>query len=168
VNENAKTLDPFEVSQATESHQPLAPGRYGANTVSPGDWIDCGALVVTADHILRFADLTGDRFEIHMSDAAAQSHGFARQVAHGLLVLSLIDGLKNQAAAQFNARASKGWEWRFRRPVLAGDTIHARLEVADIQRARKDDQATLVLAFRITNQDGELVQSGTNQLLAYR
>ena len=103
-----------------------------------------------------------------MSDAAAQAHGFARQVAHGLLVLSLVDGLKNQAAAQFRARASKGWDWAFKAPVLAEDTITCRLRVAGIQPARQPDQAVLTLAFEVTNQDGVVVQTGQNALLAYR
>ena len=146
----------------------LAPGRYGAQDVEVGDWIDCGSVTVSARHILAFADLTGDRFEIHMSDAAAQKHGFDRQVAHGLLVLSLVDGLKNQAPAQFNARASKGWDWTFKAPVLAGDVIKAALEVTKISPARLPDQAVLELTFKVTNQDGTVVQLGSNRLLAYR
>jgi len=147
---------------------PLEPGVYGADDVVVGDWIDCGTTVVTAERICDFAELTGDRFEIHMSDDAAQAHGFARQVAHGLLVLSLVDGLKNQAAAQFRARASKGWDWSFKAPVMAGDTVSAILRVDDIRPARLDDQATLVLTFNVTNQTHVLVQHGTNRLLAYR
>lgn len=147
---------------------PLGPGRYGADAVNTRDWIDCGCRTVSAAHILAFAELTGDRFEIHMSDAAAQRHGFARQVAHGLLVLSLVDGLKNQAEAQFNARASKGWDWSFKAPVLAGDRIFARLEIVGKRPARMPDQAVLTLEFRVTNQDGTLVQTGSNALLAYR
>ncbi|WP_363262176.1 MaoC/PaaZ C-terminal domain-containing protein [Mesorhizobium sp.] len=46
---------------------------------------------------------TRDRFEIHMSDEAALRHGFPASVAHGLLVLSLVDGLKNNAVARFRA-----------------------------------------------------------------
>ena len=147
---------------------PLGPGRYGADDVTVGDWIDCGSVCVSAERILQFAELTGDRFEIHMSDAAAQAHGFDRQVAHGLLVLSLVDGLKNQAAAQFRARASKGWDWSFKAPVLAEDSLSVALRVEDIRPARQDDQATLTLAFDVINQDGALVQRGTNRLLAYR
>ncbi len=146
----------------------MSPGAYGADQVEIGDWIDCGSVTVSADHILRFAELSGDRFEIHLSDAGAQKHGFKRQVAHGLLVLSLVDGLKNNADAQFTARASKGWERSFNAPVLAGDRISARLEVTGIAPARAADQAILKLTFEVTNQDGVLVQRGTNRLLAYR
>ena len=146
----------------------LPPGLYGADTLSPGDRIDCGSLTITAAMIDTFADLTGDRFEIHMSEAAAHTHGFAGRVAHGLLVLSLIDGLKNQAPAQLRARASLGWDWRFAAPVLAGDAIAITISIDAIEPARSADQAVLTLAFDVTNQDGAEVQTGTNRLLAYR
>lgn len=146
----------------------LGKGDYGGDDVAIGDWIDCGAVTVEAAHILRFADLTGDRFEIHIDDAAAQRHGFSRQVAHGLLVLSLVDGLKNNAPAQFKARASKGWDWTFKAPVLAGDRLSAKLTVSAKKPARQPDQATLVLEFSVQNQDGTVVQTGSNQLLVYR
>ncbi len=146
----------------------LPRGHYGADQVEVGDWIDCGGVTVSAERILSFADLSGERFEIHLSDAAAQRHGFSRQVAHGLLVLSLVDGLKNNSDAQFKARASKEWDWTFKAPVLAGDRIAARLEVSDISPARAEDQAILTLTFEVLNQNGVLVQRGTNRLLAYR
>ena len=101
----------------------LGPGLYGLDRLRIGDRIETGRCDVTAERIDAFAALTGDRFEIHMDDAAARRHGFAARVAHGLLVLSLVDGLKNQARARFDAIASLGWEWQFRAPVLAGDRI---------------------------------------------
>ena len=146
----------------------LAPGHYGADDLSPGVWIDCGRMVVSAAMIDDFAGLTGDRFEIHMSQRAARAHGFDARVAHGLLVLSLVDGLKNNADAQIRARASRGWDWRFSAPVLAGDTIAARLAVESISEARSADQAILSLRFEVRNQRDEVVQSGVNSLLAYR
>ena len=108
-------------------------GHHGAAMLARGDRIDCGAMTVTAAMIDTFADMTGDRFEIHMSDAAARRHGFGARVAHGLLVMSLIDGLKNGAPAQLRARASLGWHWSFHRPVLAGDRIAVSITIAAIE-----------------------------------
>lgn len=151
------------------SSEGLPVGLYGADALKVGDRLDCGHLSVTTEMIDAFADLTGDRFEIHMSDAAARAHGFDRRVAHGLLVLSLIDGLKNQASAQIRARASLGWDWRFRKPVLAGDNIAVSYTVTNIElHSRHEDQAILTLEFDVQNQDGLAVQTGTNTLLAYR
>ncbi len=146
----------------------LPPGRYGFDAVTPGDRIETGRHTVTAADIDGFAALSGDRFEIHMSDAAAKAHGFEARVAHGLLVLSLIDGLKNQAPAQFKAIASLGWTWSFCRPVLIGDEIGATITIAERREVTKPDRGILTLAFDVTNQHGETVQDGSNQLLAYR
>ncbi len=145
----------------------LPPGHHGAATLKRGDRIDCGTMTVTAEMIDAFADMTGDRFEIHMSGEAARRHGFDARVAHGLLVLSLIDGLKNQAPAQFRARASLDWHWSFHRPVFEGDQIAAIVTIAEIERARQEDQAVLVLDVDVSNQHGRKVQSGINRLLVY-
>ncbi|MER9594195.1 MaoC/PaaZ C-terminal domain-containing protein [Mesorhizobium sp. M0244] len=67
-----------------------APGRqltaqglsYG--DVAVGDWYESDAVAVTEQMIDAFAELTGDRFEIHMSVAGAKHHGFQARVAHGL------------------------------------------------------------------------------------
>lgn len=146
----------------------LGPGFYGLDTLAPGDRIETGHVVVTAAMIDRFADLTGDRFEIHMTEDGAARHGFPARVAHGLLVLSLLDGLKNQAPAQIRALASLGWDWTFRRPVFAGDTIRAVLTVADMRATRNPERGILTLAVEGINQNGEVIQRGTNRLMAYR
>jgi 3-hydroxybutyryl-CoA dehydratase len=136
--------------------------------VEPGDWYETGGRTVTAATIDAFAELTGDRFEIHMSDEAAQRHGFRARVAHGLLVLSLVDGLKNQAEAQFRAIASLGWTWTFAAPVEAGDTIRAVVEVLSKRTTRNPERGILSLGFTVTNQRGETVQYGENKLMVYR
>lgn len=146
----------------------LAPGRYGFDEVAVGNSIDAGSVRVTAAQIDAFAELTGDRFEIHMSDAAAARHGFQARVAHGLLVLSLIDGLKNQAPAQFRAQASLGWDWSFRGPVLAEDRLSVVITVAEKREITARDRGILRLAFEVKNQQGTIVQQGENLLMVYR
>jgi acyl dehydratase len=146
----------------------LAPGHRGFDDVALGDRVETEALTVTPQMIDAFADLTGDRFEIHMTDQAAQRHGFAARVAHGLLVLSLVDGLKNQTQAQFRAVASLGWEWRFRQPVLSGDTLRAVLTVVEKRTTRRPDRGILRLQVQVTNQAGIAVQEGHNLLMVYR
>lgn len=136
--------------------------------VEAGDWFETSGCVVSVEMIDAFAALTGDRFEIHMDEAAARRHGFTGRVAHGLLVLSLVDGLKNQAEARFRAIASLGWDFRFERPMLAGDTIRARIAVAGKRVTSKADRGILALRFAVANQKGEIVQSGENRLMVYR
>lgn len=146
----------------------LAPGQYGFDDVALEDRIETASLTVTAAMIDAFADLTGDRFEIHLSDTAAQRHGFAARAAHGLLVFSLIDGLKNQCPAQFRAVASLAWEWGFRAPVFCDDKIRATLTVVEKRPTSRLDRGILRLEIMAANQRGEIVQRGHNLLMVWR
>lgn len=146
----------------------LAAGTYFYEDIEVGDVIETGALAITTVHIDRFADLTGDRFEIHMSEAGAAKHGFPKRVAHGLLILSLVDGLKNQAQAQFAAVASLGWDWKFAAPVLPGDVIKARMTVTAKRETRRADRGIFTIAFDVVNQQEKTVQSGVNTLMVQR
>lgn len=146
----------------------LSPGTYGYNDLAIGDVIETGSAEVSAALIDGFADISGDRFEIHMSREGAARHGFSDRVAHGLLVLSLVDGLKNAAPVQFRAIASLGWDWSFRAPVLAGDSVQAKITVRDKRETRDPGRGILTLGFAATNQHGQLVQEGQNQLMVYR
>ncbi|GKY90006.1 MaoC family dehydratase [Sinisalibacter aestuarii] len=147
----------------------LGPGRYGLARLRPGDRIVTGTRTVSIADIDAFAALSGDRFAIHMDADAARRYGFADRVAHGLLVLSLVDGLKNAAPAQFDAIASLGWDWQFRAPVLAGDTIGAAITVRALTpSSSKPDRGVATLDFEVTNQRGEIVQTGVNRLMICR
>jgi 3-hydroxybutyryl-CoA dehydratase len=140
--------------------------RY--DDVAIGDWFQTSERLVSGELIDAFAHLTGDRFEIHMSDEAGRRHGFKARVAHGLLVLSLVDGLKNQAEAQFQAIASLGWNFRFEKPVLAGDTITAHVLIKNKRTTSQPGRGILTLGFVVSKQTNEIVQSGENQLMVYR
>ena len=146
----------------------LAPGLYSYDAVEIGDRIETAAVEITADAIAAFAALSGDNFEIHLSDLGAQYPGFPSQVAHGLLILSLVDGLKNQCLARFDALASLGWDWTFRKPVFAGDRIRASLRVEAKRPTSNPLRGILTIGFAVSDQHGVLVQKGQNQLMAYR
>lgn len=146
----------------------LPPGLHAFGDVGPGDRIDLGEVEVTADLIDAFAALAGDRFAIHMSEEAARARGFDGRVAHGLLVLALVDGLKNQAPAQLDAVVSLGWDWSFRRPVLAGDRLRAELTVEEARPSRRPDRGILRLGLRVTKGSSEVVQEGRNLLMVRR
>ena len=145
----------------------LPPGRYGYHDVEIGARIITATEEITEELIDRFADVSGDRFDIHMSDSAARASGFDRRVAHGLLVLSVVDGLKNQCPAQFRAIASLGWDWTFEAPVLAGDSVSAEIELTSKRLTRDPERGILGLEFTVLNQDKSVVQSGRNKLMVH-
>ncbi len=124
-----------------------------------------GEITVTEDHIDRFANLSGDFFALHMDGEFARSLGFQGRVAHGLLGLILLDGLKNQASQRFQAVASLSWEWNFRKPVYPGDRVHGHLRVTAKRPTRRGDRGILTLALELRNAREEVLQDGTNLLL---
>lgn len=142
----------------------LCAGEYFYEDLILGDWYETSALVVTEAHIISFAGLSGDFFDIHMDDEFARKHGFPGRVAHGLLGLALTDGLKNRSAVRIMAVASLGWNWHFRRPILVNDRISAKVYVAGLRLSRKG-QHIATLSFDVTKQDGSTVQDGETTLL---
>ena len=133
--------------------------------VSVGFAVETGGIVITESHVVQFAGLSGDFFDLHMDDAFARSLGFPRRVAHGLLGLILVDGLKNRVPQPFAGVASLAWQWNFRAPVFIGDRLSARLTVADKRTTRRADRGILTLSIAAHNQDGAVVQDGTNLLM---
>jgi hypothetical protein len=94
----------------------LDPALLRFEQVEPGLAYGTGGITVTEAHILGFAGLTGDFFDIHMDDDYARALGYPGRVAHGLLGLALCDGLKNRASVRFAAIVSLGWRWSFTGP----------------------------------------------------
>lgn len=142
----------------------LPPGEYWFEDLAPGDCFDTASVVVTAASIDEFARLSGDSFAVHMDDGFARSLGFPARLAHGLLCLSLTDGLKNRAQVQLQAVASLGWNWRFRAPVIANDRIVASIAVKRVFLSKKG-QGVVVLSIVVKTQDDTVVQSGTTTLI---
>ena len=144
------------------------PKRYfdeietGEEHVTPG-------ITVTNYHVMQFAGLSMDFFELHTNDEFARQTVFGKRVAHGLLGLALADGLKNRSDFQVRAIASLGWNWEFAGPIFLDDTIHVRLQVKEKRPSRsKPDRGVVVLGLEVINQRGEVVQKGENRLMVER
>jgi acyl dehydratase len=148
---------------------PLPAGKYFYDDLQVGACFRTGRITVTESHIVAFAGLSGDFFDVHMDDRFAREQGFPGRIAHGLLGLCLVDGLKNRAEVQLQAVASLGWSgWSFKAPILAGDSIEATIRVAEMRLASSGERGVVQLEFEVRNQDGVTVQSGRNALLMRR
>jgi acyl dehydratase len=133
--------------------------------IQPGMEFLTPGLVVTETHIVNFAGLSGDFFDVHMDDEFARSVGFKARVAHGLLCLALIDGLKNRSSVLFDAIASLEWTYSFRKPVFAGDRLHGRVRVIETRKTANPQRGIVVLGVEVLNQDADVVQDGRNTLM---
>lgn len=145
----------------------LAAGEYWFEDLHAGDWFETGHLVVTESQIVAFAGLSGDFFDVHMDDEFARAQGFPGRIAHGLLGLALIDGLKNRAGVKLMAIASLGWNWQFTGAILAGDRIGAVIRVDELRLSSKG-KGVLTLMLEVKKQDGTVVQKGQTTLLMRR
>jgi acyl dehydratase len=133
--------------------------------VQVGLSFETGGIVITESHIVQFAGLAGDFFDLHMDDDFARSLGFEQRVAHGLLGLVLVDGLKNRASHRFAAVASLSWQWNFRKPLYSGDRISARVTVREKRLTKRGDRGILSLAFEVHSRTGDVIQDGSNLLM---
>lgn len=129
---------------------------------------DTPGITIGEHHVLGFAGLTGDFYELHVDDDYARALGYPGRVAHGLLGLALADGLKNRASVRLAAIVSLGWRWRFAGPILIGDRIAARIRVVAKRETKRPDRGIVTIEVTLTNQRGEVVQQGENDMMVWR
>ena len=119
------------------------------------------ARTITDADVRAFADLTGDHPPLHMDDAYARSTIFGARISHGLLGLALVNGLAyGSIIDETYVMAFLGIEWAFAGPIRLGDTVHARLRIADSRPASKPDRGIVREAIQLINQRSEIVQQG--------
>lgn len=127
------------------------------------------SITITDWHVMQFAAVSMDYFELHTSDEFAKQTEFGRRVAHGLLGLAVTDGLKNRSSLDVKAVASLHWSWDFVAPIFLGDTVVAEVTVAELRASKSHpDKGVVTLDFALKNQHGEVVQKGRNVMMAVR
>ncbi|MDR5780780.1 MaoC/PaaZ C-terminal domain-containing protein [Caballeronia sp. LZ065] len=143
----------------------LAPGMYDLNDIEAGDHFATSGMTVTETHVVNFAGVSGDLYDIHLDDVAAQEAGFPGRIAHGLLGLALADGLKTRCAVRLKGLATLSWNWSFRAPLMIGDRIHVEVEVVGKRPTKRADRGIATLRLKVLNQAHEVVQDGETLLL---
>jgi acyl dehydratase len=131
--------------------------------IQSGDRWTSDPIPVEPEDVLAFADLTGDRHPLHVDPEWAATSRFGGQIAHGMLVVSLVAG-----AAPFDPEcvvAMRGVrDVVLKRAVLAGDRI--RIEGAVERLTRVDAETGLVgIRWTVRNGDGEVAARGTFEVL---
>ena len=123
---------------------------------------------VTETDIVMFAGLSGDYNVIHTDAELMKSSLFGERIAHGLLVLSIQQGLVERAIGDRARERCVGIKWKFRSPVKIGDTVHVRARVTAADDSDEPGWGLLTLEREVVNQHGEVVQSGETQHLVGR
>jgi acyl dehydratase len=152
-------------SEAVRKGRLLAPGMYDLNDLEIGDHFVTSGMTVTEAHVVNYAGVSGDMYDIHLDDVAAQQAGFPGRIAHGLLGLALTDGLKTRSAVRMSALATLGWNWSFRAPLMIGDRIHVEIEVVGKRVTKRTDRGIATLRLNVLNQHRTIVREGETLLL---
>lgn len=126
-----------------------------------GQVMESPARTVTEADVMLFAGLSGDYNQLHTDTEFARSTAFGQRIAHGLLGLSIASGLAARAGfIEGTVLAFTGLTWKFKSPVLIGDTI--RLRAKAIKKRAMPSMSGGMVNFAVTllNQRDEKVQQG--------
>jgi acyl dehydratase len=133
--------------------------------IDEGQWIVSETVEVTAAAIDAFCELSGDRNPLHTADDHARGAGYRERIAHGLLVTSLTSGLASDAD-DWSLNAYLEETRRFRAPVYPGDRVNTVSVVTAVRRSASDPRRGIVtMDVEVLNQDGDVVQSGTDVVM---
>jgi 3-hydroxybutyryl-CoA dehydratase len=133
--------------------------EVGYNVVSP-------ARTITEADICAFAGLSGDFNPLHTDAEFARATPFGERIAHGMLGLSAATGLAARLGfIDGTALAFLGVDWKFRKPILVGDTIHVVVAVTDKKAMPRMGGGIVVFDVRVVNQADDVVQRGTWNIL---
>jgi len=130
-----------------------------------GDEWESPRRTVTETDVVVFAGLSGDFNPLHVDHSSVRDSPFGRPVAHGLLGMAIGTGLMSQAPRVDTLAFLAILEWKFHRPIVFGDTIHAVSKVESLQSHATKRRGVVTWHRRILNQDGHLVQEGRTQTL---
>jgi phosphate acetyltransferase len=119
------------------------------------------ARTLTYKDIELFAIMSGDVNPAHVDEEFARSDMFHRIIAHGMWGGALISTVLGTQLPGPGA-VYLGQSLRFRRPVCLGDTITVTVRVAE----KFAEKCRVTLDCQATNQRGELVISGTAEVIA--
>jgi acyl dehydratase len=127
---------------------------------------------ITESDVTMFAMLSGDYDEIHTSEHYAREHSaYKTRIAHGMLGLAIVEGLKKRIPAFAETRyvASLEYTWKFTGPILLGDTVHLKIRITRMRESQsKPDRAIIWEGVQMLNQRGEAVQEGEHSLMIWR
>ncbi|CAM3488711.1 MaoC/PaaZ C-terminal domain-containing protein [Aeromicrobium ponti] len=137
--------------------------ELGEITVSEGR-------TITEGDVVNFACLTGDFNQLHMDAEFMKNSAFGQRIAHGLLIMSIQQGLGFYLPQPDLAiMAFMGvQDWSFKKPVFIGDTVHVKMEIIEKKETSKPDRGIIVRSHKVYNQHEEIVQEGKELLMIHR
>src|SRR4026209_1980155 len=100
---------------------------------------------VTADHVRKYAEMTGDYNPLHFDEAFVSKTKFGRLVVQGGLTTGLLHAL---VAMDLPGPGTVflSQNWKFTAPVFIGDTITAEAEVVSVHPTKPVTELRVLIA----------------------
>jgi len=134
--------------------------------IEVGQEFESVARTVTEADVVAFAGLSGDYNPLHTDAEFAKKTPYGERIAHGLLGLSIASGLAARCGfIEGTALAFMGLDWKFKTPVLFGDTIRLHVVVLKMRAMRSMGGGIVTFQVRLLNQDDKIAQQGEWRLL---
>lgn len=166
---------PTTITAITNVYQPNAKGKHDVvhpfrkyfEEVQIGDQLITGKRTITEGDIVNFANLSWDHFYAHVDATSLEGTPFEKPVAHGYLILSVAAGLFVENSLKCPVLLNYGIdEFRFTKPVYAGNTIQVRFTCKEkIAQERKDEndipKGIVKWFVEVMNETNEQVGVGT-------
>lgn len=132
---------------------------YFENVQIGEEYTSPGRTVTEADIVI-FAGLSGDYNVLHTDAEHMKASLFGERIAHGLLGLSIQQGLLDRVVPGQTVGPLATVKWKFKGPIKIGDTIHVEARVTAKKDGEKAGWGLITVERRVVNQRGEVVQEG--------
>jgi acyl dehydratase len=124
-----------------------------------GEKFSSQAVTVTEAHLVNWASLSGDWFQLHTDEEYAKKTQFKGRIAHGPLIFALSLGLITRTGYVEDAIM---WllgidKLKAVAPVKIGDTIHTEAEFINKRETHHADKGIITMKHSVKNQRDELV-----------
>jgi acyl dehydratase len=118
---------------------------------------------ILENDIMTFATLSGDNNRIHTDPEFSKTTVFGRQVAHGLLGLSIASGLAWRTGIMDGTVIAfrEITEWKFVKPVFIGDNIYVELVVKELKALPRIGGGSVTITLEVKNQMEEVTHRGS-------
>jgi len=118
---------------------------------------------LTDADVMAFAGISGDFNPLHTDEIFVRERTpFRGRIAHGLLILAISSGLRSDLD-DVETVAYLAADREFVAPTYPGDTIQARWKVEESRPSQsRPGTGVVTLSTEVVNQDGEVVQRGTD------
>lgn len=132
---------------------------------SVGDEFTTSSRTVAEADIVLFTGLSWDNASMHTDEEYAKTF-YKGRIAHGLLIMSMYSGLRQKLGiVDGTTVAFLGLTVRLQNPVLIGDTINAKIVVAEKRLTSKGDRGIIKSNFSVMNQRDEVTLEGEETLM---